>query len=72
MDERAKHQSRVQHMVQRLSIAAVNYYEVGLVGHVAVSLSTSEKGLSLVFIAFFRYHLPRLRSGLPFVGLWAW
>ena len=50
MDERAKHQLRFQQMVERLSIAAVTYYGVGLVGYVAVSLPISEWGLSLVYI----------------------
>ena len=50
MDERAKHQLRLQQMVERLSIAAVTYYGVGLVGYVAVSLPMAEWGLSLVYI----------------------
>ena len=50
MDERAKHQLRLQQMVERLSIAAVTYYGVGLVGYVAVSLPISDWGLSLVHI----------------------
>lgn len=50
MDERAKHQLRLQQMVERLSIAAVTYYGVGLVGYVAVSLPISEWDLSLVYI----------------------
>ena len=37
-------------MFERLSIAAVTYYGVGLVGYVAVSLPISEWGLSLVYI----------------------
>ena len=50
MDERAKHQLRLQQMVERLSIAAVTYYGVGLVGYVAVSLPISDWGLSLIYI----------------------
>ena len=50
MDERAKHQLRLQQMVERLSIAAVTYYGVGLVGYVAVSLPIAEWGLSLTYI----------------------
>jgi uncharacterized membrane-anchored protein len=50
MDERAKHQLRLQQMVERLSIAAVTYYGVGLVGYVAVSLPIAEWGLSLTHI----------------------
>jgi len=50
MDERAKHQLRIQQMVERLSIAAVTYYGVGLVGYVAVSLPIAEWGLSLTYI----------------------
>ena len=37
-------------MVERLSIAAVTYYGVGLVGYVAVSLPIAEWGVSLVDI----------------------
>jgi uncharacterized membrane-anchored protein len=37
-------------MVERLSIAAVTYYGVGLVGYVAVSLPIAEWGLSLTYI----------------------
>ncbi len=44
MDERAKHQLRLQQMVERLSIAAVTYYGVGLVGYVAVSLANCRMG----------------------------
>lgn len=50
MDDRAKHQLRLQQMVERLSIAAVTYYGVGLVGYVAVSLPIAEWGLSLIYI----------------------
>ena len=50
MDERAKHQLRLQQMVERLSIAAVTYYGVGLVGYVATSLPIAEWGLSLTDI----------------------
>jgi len=50
MDERAKHQLRIQQMVERLSIAAVTYYGVGLVGYIAVSLPIAEWGLSLTYI----------------------
>lgn len=50
MDDRAKQQLRLQQMVERLSIAAVTYYGVGLVGYVAVSLPIAEWGLSLVYI----------------------
>jgi uncharacterized membrane-anchored protein len=50
MDERAKHQLRLQQTVERLSIAAVTYYGVGLVGYIAVSLPIDQWGLSLVDI----------------------
>jgi uncharacterized membrane-anchored protein len=50
MDERAKRQLRLQQMVERLTIATVTYYGVGLVGYVAVSLQISELGLSLIYI----------------------
>ena len=50
MDDRAKHQLRLQQTVERLSIAAVTYYGVGLVGYVAVSLPIAEWGLSLIYI----------------------
>ena len=50
MDERAKHQLRRQQTVERLSIAAVTYYGVGLVGYIAVSLPIDKWGLSLVDI----------------------
>ena len=39
MDQRAKQQLRLQQTVERLSIAAVTYYGVGLVGYVASRLS---------------------------------
>jgi uncharacterized membrane-anchored protein len=50
MDERAKHQLRLQQMVERLSIAAVTYYGVGLVGYIAVSLPIADWGVSLIDI----------------------
>lgn len=50
MDERAKHQLRLQQTVERLSIAAVTYYGVGLVGYIAVSLPIDKLGLSLIDI----------------------
>jgi len=50
MDERAKHQLRLQQTVERLSIAAVTYYGVGLVGYIAVSLPIDKWGLSLIDI----------------------
>ena len=50
MDERAKHQLRLQQTVERLSIAAVTYYGVGLVGYIAVSLPIDKWGLSMVDI----------------------
>ena len=50
MDQRAKHQLRLQQTVERLSIAAVTYYGVGLVGYIAVSLPIELWGLSLSYI----------------------
>ena len=50
MDEHAKHQLRLQQMVERMSIAVVTYYGVDLVGYVAVSLPIPMWGLSLVYI----------------------
>ena len=38
MDEQAKHQLRLQQAVERLSIAAVTYYGVGLVGYIAATM----------------------------------
>ena len=38
MDERTKHQLRLQQTVELLLIAAVAYYAVGLVGYIVVSL----------------------------------
>ena len=35
MNERAQHQLRLQQTVERLSVAAVTYYGVGLVGYLA-------------------------------------
>ena len=53
MDRRAKHQLRLQQTVERLSIAAVTYYGVGLVGYIAVSLPIDQWGLSLSYIKAF-------------------
>jgi uncharacterized membrane-anchored protein len=50
MDERAKHQLRLQQTVERLSIAAVTYYGVGLVGYIAVSLPIEKWSLSVIDI----------------------
>ncbi len=50
MDDRAKHQLRLQQTVESLSIAAVTYYGVGLVGYVAVTLPIDQWGLSLTGI----------------------
>ena len=50
MDQRAKQQLRLQQTVERLSIAAVTYYGVGLVGYVASSLPIDQWGLTLTFI----------------------
>ena len=49
MDQRARHQLRLQQTVERLSIAAVTYYGVGLVGYIAVSLPIEQWGLSLSY-----------------------
>jgi uncharacterized membrane-anchored protein len=50
MNERAKHQLRLQQTVERLSIAAVTYYGVGLVGYVATTLPIDRWGMSLTYI----------------------
>ena len=50
MDQRAKHQLRLQQTVERLSIAAVTYYGVGLVGYIASSLPIDNWGLSLAHV----------------------
>lgn len=50
MNDRAKQQLRLQQTVERLSIAAVTYYGVGLVGYLANSLPIDEWGLSLSYI----------------------
>jgi uncharacterized membrane-anchored protein len=50
MNERAKHQLRLQQTVERLSIAAVTYYGVGLVGYVAATLPIDRWGMSLTYI----------------------
>ena len=63
MDERAKHQLRLQQMVERLSIAAVTYDGVGLVGYVAVSLPISDWGLT-------RGHIKAL--SVPIIAITIW
>ena len=50
MDRCARHRLRLQQTVERLSIAAVTYYGVGLVGYIAVSLPIEMWGLSLSYI----------------------
>ena len=63
MNERAKHQLLLQQMVERLSIAAVTYYGVGLVGYVAVSLPIAGWGLSLIYIK---------ALSVPFIAVTIW
>ena len=47
MNSRAKTQLRLQQTVERLSIAAVTYYGVGLVGFAGASLPLVAWGLNL-------------------------
>jgi len=63
MDQRAKHQLRLQQTVERLSIAAVTYYGVGLVGYIAVSLPIDQWGLSLSYIK---------AGAVPIIALAVW
>ena len=63
MDRRAKHQLRLQQTVERLSIAAVTYYGVGLVGYIAVSLPIEQWGLSLSYIK---------AGAIPIIALAVW
>ena len=63
MDRRAKHQLRLQQTVERLSIAAVTYYGVGLVGYIAVSLPIDKWGLSLSYIK---------AGAVPVIALTVW
>ena len=50
MNSRAKIQLRLQQTVERLSIAAVTYYGVGLVGFIGTSLPLDVWGVDLVMI----------------------
>ena len=63
MDQRAKHRPRLQQTVERLSIAAVTYYGVGLVGYIAVSLPIDQWGLSLLYIK---------AGAVPIIALAVW
>ena len=63
MDQRAKHQLRLQQTVERLSIAAVTYYGVGLVSYIAVSLPIDQWGLSLLHIK---------AGAVPIIALAVW
>ena len=63
MDQRARHQLRLQQTVERLSIAAVTYYGVGLVGYIAVSLPIEQWGLSLSYIK---------AGAVPIIALAVW
>ena len=45
MDRRAKLQLRLQETVEGLSVAAVTYYIVGLVGYAAKGLHTAAAGI---------------------------
>jgi uncharacterized membrane-anchored protein len=63
MDDRAKHQLRLQQTVESLSIAAVTYYGVGLVGYVAVTLPIDQWGLSLTSIK---------AASVPLIALAIW
>ena len=47
MNARARHQLRLQQTVERLSIAAVTYYGVGLVGYLAKPLPLGEWSLDI-------------------------
>ena len=49
LDQRAK-QLRLQQTVERLSIAAVTYYGVGLVGYVASGFPIDQWGLTITLI----------------------
>ncbi|MCE2517153.1 MAG: DUF3422 domain-containing protein [Alphaproteobacteria bacterium] len=50
MNDRARDQLRLQLTVERLSIAAVTYYGVGLVGYLAKALPLAQWGLNLNYI----------------------
>jgi uncharacterized membrane-anchored protein len=50
MNRRAKTQLRLQQTVERLSIAAVTYYGVGLVGFLGMSLPLANWGINLVVL----------------------
>ena len=63
MDQRARHQLRLQQTVERLSIAAVTYYGVGLVSYIAVSLPIDQWGLSLSHIK---------AGAVPIIALAVW
>ena len=63
MDQRAKHQSRLQQTVERLSTAAVTYYGVRLVGYIAVSLPIDRWDLSLLYIK---------AGAVPIIALAVW
>jgi len=63
MDQRAKHQLRLQQTVERLSIAAVTYYGVGLVGYLAMSLPIDDWGISLTYVK---------AASVPIIALAVW
>jgi uncharacterized membrane-anchored protein len=46
MNQRAKAQLRLQQTVEGLSVVAITYYAVGLVGHVAQAIETAGYSLS--------------------------
>lgn len=50
MNDRSRDQLRLQVTVERLSIAAVTYYGVGLVGYVATALPLAEWNLNVTYI----------------------
>ena len=59
----AKHHLRLQQQIERLSIDAVEYYGVGLMGYISVSLTIYKWGLSL----------PYIKAGaLPIIALPVW
>jgi uncharacterized membrane-anchored protein len=63
MNRRAKAQLRLQQTVEGLSVAAVTYYGVGLVGHVAKALPLQTWGLD-----FFLFKA----LAVPLVALLVW
>lgn len=63
MNSRARMQLRLQQTVEGLSIAAITYYVVGLVGYLAKALKETGVGLSVEMVT---------GAAIPFVALVVW